>query len=103
MLSLHDVGSLGMAESSEDHLSLSPPFIQCVTISPNGILAASTADGRLVLGFGSTKHSKKQKRWEGLRSDEMVDVKVADGPVVSLYADASSFFGNADLVQEMAR
>jgi hypothetical protein len=73
-----------MLESTEDHISLSPPFIHCVTISQRGVVAASTADGRLILGFGASKHSKKQKKWEGLKADDMVAVKVANGPVVGL-------------------
>jgi hypothetical protein len=38
----------------------------------------------LILGFGASKHWKKQKKWEGLKADDMVTVKVADGPVVGL-------------------
>ena len=66
-----------------------------MAVSPEGVIAAGTADGRLWLGFGGekpartsakpkTQMKKKRKYWEGLKSitvDE-ISVSIASGPVV---------------------
>ena len=59
-------------------------------ISSSGIIAAGTADGRIWIGTGGDKHlaagakKKRTRKWEGLKEDEGLSVKVAEGPVVGL-------------------
>ncbi|KAI0672963.1 WD40-repeat-containing domain protein [Trametes maxima] len=72
-------------------VSLSPPFVLSLAISTAGLLAASTADGRVWLGGGGEKRpvaqgakKKRSRKWEGLREEEGVWVPVADGPIVSV-------------------
>jgi hypothetical protein len=62
-----------------------------MSISENGLLATGTADGRLVIGIGASTASKKQKKWEGLRSDGLFAVKAADGPIVGMWVIPWSF------------
>ncbi|KAH7906370.1 WD40-repeat-containing domain protein [Hygrophoropsis aurantiaca] len=71
-------------------VSMSPPFILSMSISPSGIIAAGTADGRVWIGTGGEKSSggstgqkKKRRKWEGLKHDEGLAVDVAEGPVVA--------------------
>lgn len=58
--------------------------------SSTGILAAGTADGRLWIGLGGQKGSVKNKakaksrKWNGLKDEEHLCIKVADGPVVAM-------------------
>ncbi|GJJ12622.1 hypothetical protein Clacol_006865 [Clathrus columnatus] len=69
-------------------ISLSPPFIQCLTMSSNGVIACGLADGRIWIGFGgerSLAHRKKRRKWDGLRKDNASYVQVADGPVVDVF------------------
>ncbi|KAI0372921.1 WD40 repeat-like protein [Pilatotrama ljubarskyi] len=76
---------------ASDGVSLSPPFILSISISSAGLLAASTADGRVWLGGGGEKRpaasqggkKKRSRKWEGLKEDEGLWLQVADGPVVS--------------------
>ncbi|KAI0345343.1 hypothetical protein BDW22DRAFT_1427012 [Trametopsis cervina] len=67
-------------------VSLSPPFILSTSISATGLVAATTADGRIWLGSGGDKSSplakKKSRKWEGLREADGLFHQVADGPVV---------------------
>ncbi|KAI0647319.1 WD40-repeat-containing domain protein [Trametes meyenii] len=72
-------------------VSLSPPFVLSLAISTTGLLAASTADGRVWLGGGGEKRSipqgakkKRSRKWEGLREEEGLWMQVADGPVVAV-------------------
>jgi hypothetical protein len=69
-------------------VSLSPPFILCMSLSSTGHLAAGTADGYLWIGAGGEKRSngkkKRSRKWEGLREDESVKMKVAEGPIVGM-------------------
>ena len=59
-------------------------------VSSAGVVAAGTADGRIWVGTGGEKRSgssgkkKKSRKWEGLKEDEGLLVKVAEGPVVGL-------------------
>ncbi len=62
-----------------------------LAVSSTGVVAAGTADGRLLIGFGGEKGStadaktkKKAKRWNGLDQDESLIIKVAEGPIVAL-------------------
>ncbi|KAI9057917.1 WD40 repeat-like protein [Trametes sanguinea] len=80
-------------------VSLSPPFVLSISLSPLGLLAASTADGRVWLGGGGEKRpnpsqgnkKKRSRKWEGLKEDEGLWVQVADGPVVStVFRDAET-------------
>ncbi|TFK42297.1 WD40-repeat-containing domain protein [Crucibulum laeve] len=70
-------------------MALAPPFIMAMAMSPVGVLAAGTADGRLWIGFGGEKASadkkkKKTRIWEGLKREEALLIKVAEGPIVAL-------------------
>ncbi|KAG1729018.1 WD40-repeat-containing domain protein [Suillus lakei] len=74
-------------------VSMSPPFILSSAMSPSGILAAGTADGRVWIGTGGEKMSgvssgtsakKKRRKWEGLRQDETFMANVGHGPIVAL-------------------
>ncbi|KAI0664646.1 WD40 repeat-like protein [Cubamyces menziesii] len=72
-------------------VSLSPPFVLSIAINDAGLLAASTADGRVWLGGGGEKRpatsqvgkKKRSRKWEGLKEDEGLWLQVADGPVVA--------------------
>ncbi|KAI6099904.1 WD40-repeat-containing domain protein [Pisolithus croceorrhizus] len=72
-------------------LAMSPPFILSLGISPSGVLAAGTADGRIYVGTsgeisgdaGGARRNRRRK-WEGLRSDGRILVEVAQGPVTAL-------------------
>ncbi|KAH9901554.1 WD40 repeat-like protein [Cubamyces lactineus] len=72
-------------------VSLSPPFVLSIAINGAGLLAASTADGRVWLGSGGEKRpatsqagkKKRSRKWEGLKEDEGLWLQVADGPVVA--------------------
>ncbi|KAI3600045.1 scf complex subunit skp1 [Moniliophthora roreri] len=77
-------------------ITLSPPFIISSAISPSGVLAAGTADGRIWLGFGGEKrmHTKKRsKKWDGLSEEGEVAQKITDGPIVAM-----AFIDNDTLV-----
>jgi hypothetical protein len=75
-------------------VTLSPPFILSTAISSTGILVAGTADGRIWIGTGGEKRhagagsiskKKRSRKWEGLKEDEGLSMKIAEGPVVGLY------------------
>jgi hypothetical protein len=77
----------------ESGVSLSPPFILSTAVSSTGIIAAGTADGRIWIGTGGEKcpaasgsggKKKKSRKWEGLKEDEGLSMKIAEGPVVGL-------------------
>ncbi|KAE9409457.1 hypothetical protein BT96DRAFT_806325, partial [Gymnopus androsaceus JB14] len=78
------------SSSMEGGVLLSPPFVMSTAFSSTGILAAGTADGRLWIGLGGQKTPSKSKaraksrKWNGLKDDEQVCTKVADGPVVAM-------------------
>jgi hypothetical protein len=60
-----------------------------LAVSSTGIVAAGTADGRLLIGFGAESYlatKKKSKKWQGLVEDETLLIKIAEGPVVALWA-----------------
>jgi len=68
-------------------VSLSPPFIHSIALSEHGVMAASTADGRVWVGRGGDKSvvaKKRSRKWEGLKEGEGDWVTVAEGPVVSV-------------------
>ncbi|CAL1705173.1 unnamed protein product [Somion occarium] len=79
------------ATPTENAVSLSPPFILSTAVSSTGLIAASTADGRLWLGTGGDKShpsnskpgKKRTRKWEGLRAEDGLFVQVAEGPVVA--------------------
>ena len=75
----------------ESGISLSPPFILSTALSPAGILAAGTADGRILLGTAGEKLAakkgkggKRNRKWEGLKEDGMRTIKAAEGPIVAM-------------------
>lgn len=77
----------------ESGISLSPPFVTSTAVFLTGIAAAGTADGRIWIGTGGEKKlaaaggkKKKSRKWEGLKEADGLLVKVAEGPVVGLYA-----------------
>jgi len=80
------------APPPESGVSLSPPFILSTAVSSAGVVAAGTADGRIWIGTGGEKipssgtgsKKKRSRRWEGLRDDKSLMVKVAEGPIVGL-------------------
>lgn len=67
-------------------VSLSPPFILCLSVSSTGTVATGTADGQIWIGLGGDKRVsvKKTRKWGGLREDMGFSKKIADGPVVAL-------------------
>jgi len=72
-------------------VSLSPPFILSLSMSPTGILAAGTADGRLYVSTGGEKSSeasgirqRRQRKWKGLKMDGRIIADVAEGPIVAV-------------------
>jgi len=81
------------APPPESGVSLSPPFVLSTAVSSAGVVVAGTADGRIWIGTGGEKRAassgsggkkKKSRKWEGLKEDESLSVKVAEGPVVGL-------------------
>lgn len=72
-------------------VSLSPSFFHSVAFSDHSAVIASTADGRVWVGRGGDKSiaskKKRSRKWEGLKEDEGSWVNVAEGPVVSVYAE----------------
>lgn len=59
-----------------------------LAVSSTGIVAAGTADGRLLIGFGAEScltMKKRPKKWPGLVAEETLLIKIAEGPVVALY------------------
>ncbi|KAI0028166.1 WD40 repeat-like protein, partial [Vararia minispora EC-137] len=92
---LHFDHTLGNISSRKDFaaisqtpgISLSPPFILCLSVSSNAIIAAGTADGHLWIGCGGeaqTPGAKKAKKWLGLDETRGMSIKVAEGPVVAV-------------------
>jgi len=84
MLSQYDIGAIEIPEPEEGNIVLARPFIYCVSVSQKGILVASTADGKLIIGLGGSKYSKRSKKWEGLKADDLFVVNAADGPIVAV-------------------
>jgi len=88
----------------EGGVSLSPPFVMSTAFSSTGILAAGTADGRLWIGLGGQKTLSKSKaraksrKWNGLKDDEQVCTKVADGPVVAMSFSSSDILTASTLL-----
>jgi hypothetical protein len=75
---------------SEAGISLSLPFIHSISLSSSGIVAIGTADGRIWIGHGGEKrepsgNKKRSRKWGGLKPDEGIWIKAAEGPVVSVY------------------
>ncbi|KAF7985125.1 hypothetical protein HWV62_9043 [Athelia sp. TMB] len=88
LLSRFDVSA---AVPPESGVSLSPPFILSTALSPAGILAAGTADGRILLGTAGEKlvakkgkGGRRSRKWEGLKEDGMRIIKAAEGPIVAM-------------------
>lgn len=91
-------------------MALSPPFIMSTAMSSTGVMAAGTADGRLWLGFGGEKRpssglskKKRTKKWEGLRDDDELAVKIAEGPIVAMAFDDSGILTISTLLGVMTR
>jgi hypothetical protein len=70
--------------------------VLCTAVSSAGLVAAGTADGRVWLGTGGEKggsrvsKKKKSRKWEGLRAEEAVEERVAEGPVVAMFVLAAT-------------
>lgn len=76
--------------------SLSPPFALAISISSTGVIACATASGDVYIGYGGSKTSnstnrKKARNWKGLKSDESIWFKAAEGAVVSVYVPFTCF------------
>lgn len=61
------------------------------------MFAAGTADGRLLLGYGGEKGSanarnKRSKKWDGLKTDYIIELKPAEGPIVAVSAISSHIY-----------
>ncbi|KIJ41256.1 hypothetical protein M422DRAFT_229718 [Sphaerobolus stellatus SS14] len=82
------------APEPSSQVSLSPPFIQSLSLSANGLVACGLADGRIWFGSGgekatttdknSSSRKKKRRKWEGLRSNDGNYFNVAEGPIVGI-------------------
>ncbi|KAG6854582.1 hypothetical protein C0991_004918 [Blastosporella zonata] len=91
-------------------IGLSPPFVTSIAISLTGIIAAGTADGRLLIGCGGYKapqgksgKKKRSRKWEGLSEDKEVITKKAEGPFVALSFDGSGVLTASTLLGVMSR
>ncbi|KAF8077662.1 WD40-repeat-containing domain protein, partial [Lyophyllum atratum] len=91
-------------------MALSPPFVMSTAISSTGIIAAGTADGRLLIGCGGYKPAKprggkkkRSKKWEGLDEEEELIIKIAEGPIVALVFDESAMLTVSTLLGVMIR
>lgn len=91
-------------------MGMSPPFVMSTAISSTGIIAAGTADGRLLMGCGGYKppkpkggKKKRSKKWEGLDEDEEIITKIAEGPIVALAFDESGILTVSTLLGVMVR
>lgn len=76
---------------------MSPPFVLSLSMSPTGIIAAGTADGRLYVGTSGEKsleapgsQQRRQRKWKGLKMDGRIVANVAEGPIVGLYVYSHS-------------
>ena len=71
-------------------VSLSPPFVLSLAISEIGMIAVGTADGRLWIGAGGEKGTKKKRsrKWEGMKKESSYEFKIAEGPVIGLYVQS---------------
>lgn len=86
-------------------ISMSPPFVLSIAASSTGLIAATTADGRVWLGTGADKASpaasekkKRSRKWEGLRESSGIFTQVADGPVVARCVQQNQIASVADIV-----
>ncbi|KIY43452.1 hypothetical protein FISHEDRAFT_53485, partial [Fistulina hepatica ATCC 64428] len=78
-----------LVSESGTALTLSPAFVLSISISSTGLLAAGTADGRLLVGTGGEKGAssnkrKRSRKWEGLDECSEVVSKIAEGPIVGV-------------------
>ena len=80
-------------------ISSLPPFIVSLAVSPSGVVAAGTADGRVWVGLGGEKPSsssqnvsspsntnkkKRTRKWSGLNAEEGFETKVGEGMITGL-------------------
>lgn len=83
-------GTIIAAPLQSSGVNLSPPFVLSSAMSSTGLIAVGTADGRSWLGGGGEKipgagtKKKRSRKWEGLRDEESIEVKIAEGPVVAV-------------------
>ncbi|KAG5642878.1 hypothetical protein DXG03_001920 [Asterophora parasitica] len=91
-------------------MSLSPPFVMSTAISSTGLIAAGTADGRLYIGCGGYKvpkakgsNKKRSRKWEGLKDDEEVIIKIAEGPIVAVVFEETGMLTLSTLLGVMIR
>lgn len=79
-----------MDEDSETaSISLSPPFALSIAVSPNDMIACSTASGHIWMGYGGSKRSepngkRKSRKWNGLKTDEGLWFRAGNGPIVAV-------------------
>ncbi|KAJ3492120.1 hypothetical protein NLI96_g201 [Meripilus lineatus] len=82
-------------------ISMSPPFVLSIALSPSGLIAAAIADGRVWIGSGGDRSSipskgkgaKRSRKWEGLDDSSGTWVQVAEGPIVAI-----AFSGDGALI-----
>lgn len=83
------------ADGEESSISLSPPFILSLSISPSDTIAASTASGHIWIGRGGSKEKsqgkRKSRKWNGLKSTEGQWIRVGNGPIVAVFASILLF------------
>lgn len=62
-----------------------------MAISATGVLAAGTADGRVLINFAgenSKQGKKSRKNWNGLDGSKEHIIKIAEGPIVAMFANS---------------
>lgn len=83
-----DFSPLAAPPSTGDSpISLSPPFLLSIAINSNGVLAAATADGRVIVGRGGERgpgDRSNRRKWHGLNADMVDQYHIAEGPVVGM-------------------
>ncbi|KAJ7632780.1 WD40-repeat-containing domain protein [Roridomyces roridus] len=89
VLSRREIREFAPPFPATDGMSLSPPFVMSAAMTPTGLMAAGTADGRLWLGSGGEKtpsstKKKRSRKWEGLDEEGEVMEKIAEGPIVAM-------------------
>ncbi|KAF9819787.1 hypothetical protein IEO21_01878 [Rhodonia placenta] len=92
-------------------VSLSPPFVLSTAVSLTGLVAASTADGRVWIGAGGEKRpspvsgakKKRSRKWDGLQENEGLWLQVAEGPVVAVVFRGTETLITCTLLGKLAR
>ncbi|KAB5595698.1 WD40 domain containing protein [Ceratobasidium theobromae] len=73
--------------TSDSSISFSPPFLLSISINSTGVLAAATADGRVIVGRGGERgrgDKPNRRKWNGLNFDMVDQYHLAEGPIVGI-------------------